>query len=142
MKTSFLKSTVFWKWTALTALLCGFFFAWELGMFPALPSLPRPPVTQNEILYSIAIAVLISFNAGLLGWKKATGTCPVGSKRAAEMGGVLGAAALLCPVCLIAPLTLFGVSISLSILGPFLPLLRVIALVLLIASGWMVLVRP
>ena len=63
------------------------------------------------------------------------------SKRATKIGGVVGAAALLCPVCLLVPISLFGISISFAVLGPFLPLLQTVALVLLVANAWILLTK-
>lgn len=121
-------------------LACTALFAWELGWLSAwLWSPPRPPATGTEIAYSIAIALLLSGDAGLIAWRLHHGSCPVGMRRATGLAGTLGAIALLCPVCLALPFTLFGVAVALSALAPILPLLRLIALVLLGSAGWMLL---
>ena len=135
---SALHSSRFWFWFSSTALLTGGFFAWELGVLP-LPSLPRPAPTHNEIFFTILLVFLLALNAGLLAWKQESGTCPIGTKKATGIAGTLGVITLLCPVCLLIPFTLFGATLSLAILSPFLPLLRMIALVLLGVSTWMLL---
>lgn len=137
MQWKFVRSRDFWSWALGALLLCSLFFAWELGMFPQIPSPPRPEPTQHEIVFTLLLIALLSLNAGLLNWRKSIGTCPLGAKRASGIGGTIGAVALLCPVCLLLPVSLFGISISLAFLSPFLPLLRIVAAVLLIASAGM-----
>jgi len=138
---SFLRSNAFWSWAILAGLLSGVIFAWELGEFPIVPSPPRPSATQNEIIFTVVLIALIAFNAGLFNWRRKFGSCPRGVRRATGIGGTIGAAALLCPACLILPISLFGVSISFAILGPFLPLFRALALVLLVASATLLIRR-
>tara|TARA_Y100000310_G_C20586390_1_gene765626 strand:+ start:454 stop:885 length:432 start_codon:yes stop_codon:yes gene_type:complete len=135
MRFDFLRSSAFWSWAIVAGLLCGLFFTWELGALPTLPALPRPPVTTIEIWFTVALIALLTLNAGLFGWHRKYGTCPLGTKRATSLGGAVGALALLCPACILLPISLFGIGISLAFLGPFLPLLRIIALILLIASA-------
>jgi hypothetical protein len=118
----------------ISLILTGGFFAWELGAFPSLPHLLRPDPTDVELIFTTLIVFLIALNMGLLSVRKRMGTCPSGAKRATGIAGILGAAALLCPVCIAVPLSLLGVSISLAFLSPFVPLLRIIALLLLIVS--------
>lgn len=131
----FLSSATFWKWSLPTLALLVLFFGWELGKI-ALPiaSPPRPEPTQLELWFSAVLIGLLSLNAGLFGYNKECGTCPIGAKRASGIAGAIGAVALLCPMCLLLPISLFGLSLSLAILAPFLPLLRVIALILLVVS--------
>lgn len=129
---NFLKSSVFLKWFSAVFVLCCLFFAWELGAFREMVwSLPRPEPTQTEILYTGLIIILISFASGLAGFRMKQGTCPIGARNASAMAGALGVVTLLCPVCLLLPFSLFGLSMSLALLSPYLPLLRVITLVLL-----------
>ncbi|PIQ76769.1 hypothetical protein COV83_00755 [Candidatus Peregrinibacteria bacterium CG11_big_fil_rev_8_21_14_0_20_49_14] len=134
MQWKFLYNRSFWHWACGAALVCSLFFLWELGMIPRIPGPPRPAPTTAEILFSIFLIALLSLNVGLLHWRKNTGGCPIGAKGATGIGGTLGALALLCPVCLLLPFSLFGLSLSLAFLSPFLPLLRIIATVLLVAS--------
>lgn len=134
VKVEFLHSNAFWKWAIAAGLLCSMFFAWELGAFPSVPSPPRPAVTNGEIIFTAVLIALIALNAGLFNWRRKNGTCPIGTRRASGLGGTMGAVALLCPLCLLLPISLFGVSISLAFLGPFIPLLRTIALALLLGS--------
>lgn len=131
----FLASKVFWLYFCVTLVFLTLFFGWELGHFKDfLPTLPRPEPEQKEILFASVLNLLLSFNAGLFGYQKKKGTCPVGAKRATGIAGTMGAVALLCPACLLIPLTLFGASISLYFLSPFIPLLQIIALILVVFS--------
>ncbi|HVW66336.1 MAG TPA: hypothetical protein VHA78_01235 [Candidatus Peribacteraceae bacterium] len=131
------RSSLFWIPFIVTLLIVGVFFAWELDLLSFLPSLPRPSATQTDILFTIVLGLLLSFNAGLATWSMKMGTCPVGTKRATGVAGIIGAVTLLCPVCLVLPASLFGLGIILTFLAPFLPLLRLIALILLLATTWM-----
>lgn len=101
-------------------------------MIPGLPVLPRAPVSGGERWFTLGLIFLLSLNAGLVHWRKNCGTCPVGVRRATGIGGAVGAMALLCPACLLLPVSLLGVSVSLAFLAPFLPLLRIIAVLLLL----------
>lgn len=137
MKTV-LRTRSFWIAFAATAVVTGIFFLWELGMLaPWIPSLPRATTTPIDIIFSIAIGLLLSLNAGLTAWALQKGHCPIGARNASGIAAVIGAVALLCPICIAVPLTLFGIGFSLALLAPFLPLLRVVALILLAASLWM-----
>jgi len=132
---TFLHSKNFWRPLLLSALSLGVFFAWELGYFgDMLPRLSRPEPTQFELIYTAVLVALLSFDAGLVFFRIKLGTCPVGAKRASTVAGSLGIVTLLCPACLLIPLSLFGISLSLSFLAPFLPLLRVVVMFLLIVS--------
>jgi len=135
MRFDFLRSGAFWSLAIVAGLLCSLLFAWELGAFPSLPTLPRLPVSTIETWFTVALITLLAFNAGLFNWRRKHGTCPVGAKRATGIGGTVGAMALLCPACLLLPISLFGIGISLAFLTPFIPLLQTIALILLIASA-------
>ena len=127
-----LRNKHFWLPFLLTTLALGTLFVWELGLLPSAP--PRPHATWSEILFAIVLDVLIALNAGLLSVRKKNESCPVGAKRATGIAGVLGATALICSACTLLPLTLFGASISLAFLTPFLPLLRIIALLLAVVG--------
>jgi hypothetical protein len=130
-----LRSPVFWLPFLLTLLLAGAFFAWELGAFQRiLPSLPRATPTPLELGFTALLLFLLAFNAGLVTWQTKNGTCPIGVKRATGAGGIIGTVALLCPVCLLLPASFLGLSALMAFLVPFLPLLRFIALVLLLAA--------
>ncbi len=132
---TFLQSKNFWRPFVLFAVLLSAFFAWELGYFgDALPKLARPPVTQSEIIFTIILIALLSLNAGLAFFRLKLGTCPLGAKRASTVAGGLGFLVLLCPVCLILPFSVFGLTIGLAFLAPFLPLIRVVVMFLLIVS--------
>lgn len=133
-----LRSSIFWLSFCICAALLGIFFSWELGLIgDLLPRLPRPEPTQEEILFTTAIIVLLSFNTGLIFFRIKEGSCPIGARRASTIAGGLGVITLLCPVCLLIPVSLFGMSLSLLPLVPYLPLLRVIVLFLLIVSTLM-----
>lgn len=130
-----MNSKQFWTPFCITAALLGAFFAWELGYFGnLLPQLPRPEPTQFELIYTLVLILLLSLDSGLVFYRLKQGTCPVGAKRASTIAGALGVVTLLCPVCLIVPLSLFGLTLSLAILAPYLPLLRAIVMLLLIVS--------
>lgn len=116
----------------------GIFFAWELGhLSPPLPLLLRPEATVTEIIFSVALSVLIALNAGLFTWRRRMGSCPVGVRRATGTAGLLGAIALLCPVCLALPATFLGLGFTFAVLTPFVPLIRVVALILLLVSTYL-----
>ena len=126
----------------VSGALLSAFFAWELGYFgDLLPMLPRMEPSQTEILFTIAMILLLSLDSGLIFYRIKQGSCPVGARRATTIAGGLGVVALLCPVCLLIPVSLFGISLSLTLLAPFLPLLRVIVLFLLVVSTIMLLPR-
>ncbi|MBM3231427.1 hypothetical protein FJZ28_03820 [Candidatus Peregrinibacteria bacterium] len=131
----FLGDTTFRVWSLSVAALCSVFFAWELGAFRTIVwSLSRPPPTSWDILYTVLIIVLLSLAAGLVGYRRKKGTCPVGARNASSIAGALGVITLLCPVCLLLPATLFGIGFSLALLAPYLPLLRLITIMLLSVS--------
>lgn len=130
------RSSTFWISFFITDVILGLFFAWELKMItlPFLSAPARPAPTSGEITFAVILGLLIALNAGLFQWRKKYGTCPLGAKRATGIAGVVGATALLCPACVLIPFTLFGLSVSLTFLSPFIPLLRIIALILLVVS--------
>ena len=132
----FLHSSIFWKTFVITGVVLGLFFAWELGQLPieGLPVPPRNNATDGEKLFTFSLIILIGLNMGLFFWRRSTGTCPVGTRRATGTAAAIGAIALLCPVCLLIPISFLGVSVSLFFLAPYLPLLRAIAIILLVAS--------
>lgn len=136
MSFSFIKSTRFWFGFVSGIILLGVFFAWELTLLqiPSLPQLPRPTPTDFEMIFTCVLIFFLSLDAGLLNWHLGNKSCPIGVKRATAVSGVLGVVTLLCPVCLLIPLSLYGLTLSLTFLVPFLPLLRTIVLILLIAT--------
>jgi hypothetical protein len=137
---TFLHSKNFWRPFVISAVLLSAFFAWELGyMGDMLPKLSRPTPTQFELIYTVVLIALLSLDSGLVFYRLKLGTCPVGAKRASTIAGSLGVVTLLCPACLLIPISLFGISLSLSVLSPFLPLLRVIVMFLLVVSTLMLL---
>ena len=138
----FLRSSLFWIPFSLSLVFMGLFFAWELGyLSPPLPLLLRSDPTPGEIIFSIILSILIALNAGLFTWRRRMGTCPVGVRRATGTAGILGAAALLCPVCLALPATALGLGFSLTVLTPFVPLIQVVALILLLVSAYLLVPR-
>ncbi|MBT3292857.1 hypothetical protein HN512_04850 [Candidatus Peregrinibacteria bacterium] len=134
MDIRFLKSLTFWKWFVVAAVLTSTLFMWELGFVSFLPSPPRPAPYRTEFIFTLILIIFISLNSGLIMWNKRNGICPVGTKRATGLAGAIGAIGLLCPVCFLFPLGIFGLSLSLSFLGPYIPILRIIALILLTVS--------
>ena len=131
----FLRSSSFWIPFFITFIVMAIFFAWELRMLPAsIPAPSRPIPTGNELWFVATLTVLLAVNVGLYSWRTKAGSCPIGTKRATKIAGAMGALTLLCPVCILIPFSLLGVSISLVFLSPFLPLLQIISLVLLIVS--------
>lgn len=130
--TRFLRSASFWIPFVIALAVLSFFFLWELGMAHlALPMLPRIPTTPVDLTFTCILWILLSFTIGLAAWRNRETTCPVGVKRATGVAGVLGAVSLLCPICIALPVSLLGFSLTLSFLSPFVPLLRVIAIVVL-----------
>ena len=126
-------------WTPFLVSLLGFslFFAWELSLVPGISGPPRPEATSLEISFTVLLILLLALNIGLFSWKKGRGVCPIGTKKATTTAGILGAVTLVCPVCVLVPASVLGISISLIFLTPFLPLLRLIAVILLGVSTWM-----
>jgi hypothetical protein len=82
----------------------------------------------------IVLGLLLSFTTGLAVWNARNGNCPLGVKSATGVAGVLGAITLICPICIVLPASLLGAGFILTFLAPFLPLLRVIAIILLCTS--------
>jgi membrane protease YdiL (CAAX protease family) len=135
MHFAFVQSLRFWRTAFISAGLLALFFLWELGAFASvITSPPRPAATQGEMLFTATLIVLFALNAGLFAWRRQQGTCPVGTRRASVLAGALGAVALLCPVCLAIPISLLGISLSLLWLAPYIPLLRFVALLILVVS--------
>ena len=130
-----LRSPHFFVPFCVSVILLGAFFSWELGFFnTVLPSLTRPPATVADIIFTAALILLLSTTTGLAVWNTRYGNCPLSVKSATGVAGVLGAITLICPVCIILPASLLGLGFILTFLAPFLPLLRVIAIVLLCVS--------
>lgn len=140
--TRVLRSSLFWAPFAVTLLITSIFFLWELGLMSSIfPSLPRPPATSVDIIFSIALGLLLSMTSGLAVWNSRMGSCPMSVKSASGVAGLLGAMTLICPVCLVLPASLLGLGFVLTFLAPFLPLLRIIAVVLLVVSIGMLVPR-
>ena len=137
MNIAFLRSKNFWIAFILAGLFFGLFFTWQLGLWILLPSPPRPQPTQEEYIFTSVIIFLFALNMGLFSWRRKYGSCPTGTRRAGTLAGVMTAATLCCPVCILIPISLFGVGFSLAALGPYLPLLRFIAIILLGTSTLM-----
>ncbi len=116
-------------------LLTSLIFAWEIGAFRAWLATPvRPAASMAEWEFVATMTLLIALNAGLYAYGKAQGSCPIGVKRATGIAGLMGLATLLCPACTVIPLVILGSTISLTFLAPFLPLLRLITMILLVAT--------
>ena len=134
----FLRSTDFWLPYTITALITGLFFAWEADAFmPYIPGPIRPPLSPEEWTFTMIILILLSLDVGLYYWRRTRGSCPAGTRRATGIGAIAGALTLLCPACTLIPIALLGTSITLGFLSPFLPLLRVITIVILTAVAGM-----
>jgi hypothetical protein len=133
-----LSSATFWISFVVGAAFMAAMLAWEMNLLaPWLPGLVRPAITTEEIIFSVLIVLLIGFDAGLYAWRRRFGSCPSGVRRASGLGAAFGVVALLCPACTLIPIALLGTSITLGFLTPFLPLLRVIAVIILIAVAAM-----
>lgn len=133
-----LRSPSFWIPFALSAVVTGSFFAWELGFFQAfLPTLLRPPVLLWELIFTLILSLLISLNAGLAIWQSRNGSCPTGVKGASGIASIIGAITLICPACILLPASLIGFGFFFAFIGPYLPLLRIISVVLLVVATWM-----
>jgi len=131
----FLRSPSFWFPFMIALAVLSMFFLWELGMLHlALPMLPRIRTTALDLTFTGILWILLSFTIGLAVWRNRETSCPIGVKRATGVAGILGAVSLLCPICIALPVSLLGVSLTLSFLSPFVPLLRVIAIVVLVTA--------
>ncbi len=134
----FLRSATFWIWFVVVFAVTGVFFAWELRLVTLpIPELPRVPATPFELTYTATLTVLLSLASGLFGWRRRNGSCPVGVKRSVGLAGMLGGLALLCPVCLALPITFIGLGTAFAILGQFLPLIRIIAVLFALIAIWL-----
>lgn len=139
----FLRSSVFWAWGLATFVITSAFFAWELKLI-VLPilNLPRAPATPFELSYTAILIMLLTLAAGLFGWQRRFGSCPVGVKRTVGIAGTLGGLALLCPVCLALPAAFLGIGTLFAIIGVYLPLIRVLAMVFALLSVWLLWPHP
>jgi len=133
----FALSPTFWTWSVVTLAVAGAFFAWELRLIPLPYELPRAPATALELTYTGVLTLLLALAAGLFGWRRKNGSCPIGVKRTVGVAGSLGGVALLCPVCLALPGIFFGVGTAIAILGQFLPLIRLLAILFALVAIWM-----
>ena len=136
MNTSFLHAGRFWKATLIALLATGLLFAWELNALAplGLAGPPRMQATTREVVMTIIIVFLFSVNVGLIAWQKQFGTCPAAAKGVTGVAAGIGALALLCPACLLVPLGVAGISLTLGFLVPYVPLLQIIAIILLGAN--------
>lgn len=131
----FLRSGVFWTWFLVTLAITGVFFAWELRLIHLpIPGVPRMEATPFDLGYTAVLAALMALAAGLFGWQRRFGACPVGAKRTFGFAGTLGGIALLCPVCLALPGALIGLGTVIAIIGQFLPLIRLLAVLFAIMA--------
>lgn len=133
-----LGSQMFWTWFLAMFTIAILFFGWELRIIPLpFPMLPRVPPTTIDVTFTIVLIILLSVAAGLFGWQRRFGACPVGIKRTVGAAGTLGGLALLCPVCLALPGLLLSIGTFVAILGQFLPLIRFLAILFAIVAIWM-----
>ncbi len=133
----FVRSVTFWAWFVVVFAVAGLFFAWELRLVPLPYELPRVPATPFELIYTATLTLLLSVAAGLFGWRRQNGSCPIGVKRSVGLASMLGGLALLCPVCLALPITFIGLGTAFAILGQFLPLIRIIAVLFALIAIWL-----
>lgn len=134
----FLRSPSFWTWGLAALVVAGAFFVWELRLVPLpIPELPRAPATTLELGYTGALTLLLALASGLFGWQRTHGSCPIGVKRTVGIAGALGGLALLCPVCLALPGLLLGIGTFIAILGQFLPLIRLLAILFALVAVWL-----
>lgn len=119
----------------LSLVVLGIFFTWELGYIPVLPQIPRVEPSAGDHFFTAILIFLMSFDLGLFAWRRHHGSCPVGTRRATGIAGAAGTLALLCPVCLLLPASIFGVSISLAFLANYIPLLKIIAIIILAVNS-------
>ena len=127
-----LHSWHFWLPFGIALLVVAKFFEWELSVLT--------PPTPSELVFTIVLAFFLALSIGLTVWNLKEGTCPVGVKRATGLAWFLGAATLICPACIALPTAFIGIGFALAAAGPYLPLMRVVAIVLLLVAVWML--RP
>jgi hypothetical protein len=78
-----LRSAAFWIPFIVTLFVAGLFFAWELDVLRGvLPTLPRANPTDGDVIFSLALGLLLSLDVGLGVWTMRRGSCPRGIKRA------------------------------------------------------------
>lgn len=133
----FLNSGLFWIPFAVTLIITGIFFAWELGVFAnVLPTIaPRPSILPSEFIFTASLSVLLAFNAGLVVWQSRFGSCPRGVKRVSGIATALGAFTLICPACVLLPASLVSLGFALGLLVPYLPALRLLSIGLLLVTA-------
>ena len=128
----------FWRAFAISLLILAPLFAWELGLIPHLPSLPRSPTTLREKAFVGVLLLMLCIDIGLFAMHKNAGHCRrrrFKSKMLTTVAGTLGALTVLCPACLLLPASLFSIGFFFTILTPYLPILRGLALVLLVIAA-------
>lgn len=129
------RSPSFWVPFLVSLVVISVVFLWELGIFHViLPRLPHIATTTRDLAFSAILWLLLSFTIGLASWRNRETSCPRGVKRATGIAGILGAISLLCPVCFALPIGLVGFSTVLAFLAPFIPLLRIIAIIVLLTT--------
>jgi hypothetical protein len=134
----FLQSATFWIPFCITLVLAALFFAWELGVFiNYLPSFPRPSVLFSEFIFTATISLLLAFDIALAIWQSRFGSCPRGVKRASTVATAIGALTLICPACVLLPVSFLSVGAMLSLMATHLPVLRVVSVGLLIVTAMM-----
>jgi hypothetical protein len=135
----FLRSHLFWIPFAVTLIIAGLFFAWELGVFiGTLPTIaPRPSILPSEFAFTAGLSFLLALNVGLVVWQSRFGSCPRGVKRASSIATAIGALSLICPVCVLLPASLVSVGFIFGVLMPFMPALRLLSIGLLCVTAVM-----
>lgn len=132
----FVRAGRFWIATIISLAVVGLFFSWLLGLLSSIGFYgpPRIQPTNLELISSTLIALLFSASIGLIVWRKKYGSCPMGTGKTTGAAGTLGTAALFCPICTVLPVGIAGFSLSLSFLTPYLPLIRIIVLLMLVMN--------
>lgn len=135
MSAAFLRDRLFWLPFVVTLLITGMFFAWEMTLLAQwVPSPVRPPADAFERIFALMLSILLSINVGLYRWRSTHGSCPIGARNGTGLAGIAGACALICPVCLLFPITILGSAVAVSAFVVFQPLLFIVAMILAIAS--------
>lgn len=135
MSFVFLRDRRFWATFAITFAVYAAIFGWQLQLFAPFWSGPiRPPVTTGELVFAVALLLIVPLDIGLVVWGRRNGTCSIGTRNATGLAGLIGSCVLVCPACTLVPLAFVGTSASLAALNPFMPLLRMISLIIALAA--------